>query len=158
MKAQKLASNPLTDPKALAIWWMQHNPDDKKVSYSVFRGMTDACYELFHYVSKASGIDPRSNQYWVRLAMPKDGKAADALIELGYFLPHIKPTDGYKHLMLTEHTEAEFGTFELREHSEADIRLVKSTYGRESELQRFSSWDAAFEYVRLNHWYGDSDT
>lgn len=155
MTQKKLTPNPLTDPQALAQWWMRHDPDDKKVSYSIFREMTGACYELFNYVSKASGIDPRSNQYWVRLAMPKDGNVADALIELSYFLPHIKTTDGYKHLMLTEHTEANGGTFELREYSEVDIRLVKSTYGRESELRGFGSWGDAFEYVRLNHWYGD---
>ena len=150
--------DPLVEPRALAYWWMQqYTPDGDKTPYAKYRALTGACYELFSYVSRGSGYDPRTNQQWVRVALPKDGSIAGALVELGFFLPYIKPTEGYKHISVSEYTLSEFGMHELREYGETDIRLIITTHGRERELQRFGSWRAALEYVQTNHWYGNDD-
>ncbi len=156
MVVQKPTGDPLTDPAALAYWWMQYKDGNTRLR-SKFSEHYNACYELFSYVTKSSGYDHRSDQYWVSLALPKDGDIVAAIIELNYFLPYIKLTDGYKHISIIEYTRSASGMYELREYGESDIRMIITTYGRESELRKFDSWRGAFEYAQANHWYGHDE-
>ena len=150
--------DPLTEPRALAYWWLvQYTPEGSKTPYDTYRQLRGACYDLLSFIMPDSGYDPRTNQQWVRVKLPRRGAIAGALVELDFFLPYIKPTEGYKHVGVFEHTCSENGMYELREYGASDICLIKTIYGRESVEARFEAWRAAFEYVQKHHWYGDDD-
>lgn len=145
---------PATDPKSLARWLLVDYKPEGKTPYSTFKRMIVACWDAFKYVTTSSGYDPRSNQQWVHVKLGKDADIDAAQAELDLFLPYIRETDGYKKIGVFEFTLSADGMFELRQYGIEDIRLIKTRYNVPSELQRFASWRAAFEYVRTNHWCG----
>lgn len=145
-------------PQELALWWCNlSSTAEDRVEYDTFRKMTGACYYAFDYVTRAIGYNPAIDQYWFRVNLSRDADINAALVELGWFLPYIKSCDGYKAISVFEYTLSEYGCFELREYAEDDILLVKTVYGNERTEARFNSWYDAFSYVRMNHWYGDSE-
>lgn len=147
---------PTTDPAALARWWMEsYKPEGGRTPYATYSDMTSACWRLFTHVMPGGGYDRRSNQQWVKVGLRRDADIDAVMAELALWLPYVRPTDGYKHVSLLEHTLSEYGMYELREYATADIRLVKTTYERESTEGVFPSWPVALAYVRDHHWYRD---
>lgn len=154
-KAQEDKLSAITTQAEVARWWMEtYKPVGGRTSLNKYKDMNAASWDLFTYVHQGMGYDSRSNQQWMSVALSKSADVDAALAELGHFLPLIRPTDGYKHVSILEHTLSEYGMYELREYAPEDIRLVKTTYGQESTLGRFTSWALALAYVRDNHWVG----
>lgn len=148
----------LDDPAAVARWWMEtYKPEGGRTPYATYSDMTSASRRLFIHVMPGSGYDRRSNQQWARVGLRKNADIDAVMAELALWLPYVRETDGYKHVAILEHTLSEYGMYELREYDQADIRLIKTTYGRESIESSFLSWPAALAFVRDNHWYRDDE-
>jgi len=113
------------------------------------------------------GYFPETGQRCIKISLIKNSEDSydntiRALLEI---LPFVKPltkeTDaGYKYIGILESTISEHGVYFFLiddEKNKVEYKLMKTIYGRTSELKKFNSLSKAIKYVQENHWYSENE-
>lgn len=145
----------MTELKVTNPEWI--NCDKKDTHYEDFtKGMGDGPGEIgtwgFNHLFKSIGYWNTCNQYIVALTIPKDCQELDQIEkEIVAIVPHLKPvSDGLKMIKIFEHTQSEFGTYEIG-YDDTDWYLVRHVHGDVSKKKQ-KSLKALLGLIRKKHY------